>query len=98
MNKLPHEIADLCGIVVGATIEDEPRITRSAYGVFPAGEDNIFEVYHWPEGHEKHTTMGFIQKYKAFRGHRYRAASIHGDLGYCTTLKEAVEFIHAHYA
>ena len=98
MNELPNEIADSCGIVVGYTCEDEPKEIRQTYGVFPAGEDGVYEVYMWPEAHPKHTTMGFIKRYPAFKGPRYRASTIHGDLGYCGSLNEAVEYVHANFA
>lgn len=96
MNELPKEIADLCGIVVGYTCKDEPKEIRQTYGVFPAGEDGVYEVYMWPEKHPKHTTMGFIKR--SDHNPRYRASSIHGDLSHCSSLSEAVEFIHAHFA
>ena len=98
MSELPKEIADLCGIVVGYTCEDEPKEIHQTYGVFPADEDGVYEVYFWPQDRAKHITMGFIKRYPAYKSPRYRASSINGDLGYCASLKEAVEFIHAHYA
>lgn len=89
-----EEIADMCGVVLGYTIEEEPKFHQSTYGVFPRDADGVYEVYYWPSNDSAHKTMGYIRHSKPY----YRALSVHGNLGHCSTLKEAVEFVHAHYA
>ena len=98
MSDLPKEIADLCGIVVGYTCEDEPKEYRATYGILQTVKGSEFEVFYQGQSDPEPVTMGFIQRYKAFRGHRYKAESIHGKVMICPTLQKAVEFIHEHYA
>ena len=90
MTDLPREIADLCGIVVATTIEDEPVQTFYRYYV------NQLTMAEWEVGIEKQgekTVMGYIHR----SGPLYRAASTNGSLQQCHSKKEAVEFIHAAY-
>ena len=88
MNQLPREIADLCGIVIETTIEDEPVQTFFRYYVHQLTMAE-FEV-----GVEKgglRTPMGYVHR----SGSEYRATTMNGTLGHCHSKKEAVEFIHA---
>lgn len=90
MTELPKEIADLCGIVVATTIENEPvqRIYRHYVKQLTMAE---WEIGIEDQGEK--TIMGYIHR----NGPTYRAACTNGSLQHCHSKKEAVEFIHAAY-
>lgn len=88
MNQLPRDIADLCGIVVETTIEEEPVQSFFRYYV------RQLTLVEYEVGFEKDgvkTPIGFIHR----NGDNYRAVATNGTLGHCRSKKEAVEFIHA---